>query len=207
MITLYTMPGACSLASHITLIWSGAPYDIEIVEREELISEDYLKINPLHSVPVAKINGKIFTQNVAILPYIASLGKEKNLGPIEGDEIDRLRFYQMLGFLNSDFHSAFKGIFRPQRLGFAEEESPKAHEASLTNLKNYLALLSELLKTEDFLVGQRKTACDAYFFVMLLWLNKVAAGTIEKYPHIKAYFDRFMNDEAVQKAMAAEGLA
>lgn len=207
MITLYSMPGACSLASHITLIWSEAPYDVEIIEREELAGEEYLKINPLKNVPAAKINGKIFTQNLAILPYIASLGKEKNLGPIEGDEVDKLKFYQMLGFLNSDFHPAFKGIFGPQRLGFTEEDKPKAYAASLANLENYLSLLSELLKSEDYLVGQRKTACDAYFFVMLLWLTQVAAGTIEKYPHVKAYFDRFMNDEAVKKAMAAEGLA
>lgn len=43
---LYTKPGACSLADHITLRWSGLPFDLQVMDAAGLKSPDYLKLNP-----------------------------------------------------------------------------------------------------------------------------------------------------------------
>ena len=48
MLTLYFSPGACSLASHIGLEETGAPYEAKptLLANGEQKTEEYLKINP-----------------------------------------------------------------------------------------------------------------------------------------------------------------
>ena len=53
MLTLYFSPGACSLASHIGLEETGAPYEAKptLLAKGEQKTEAYLKINPRGKVP------------------------------------------------------------------------------------------------------------------------------------------------------------
>ena len=48
---LYGLPGACSLADHITLQWTGKPFEYEAVARDGLKKAPYTDINPLGAVP------------------------------------------------------------------------------------------------------------------------------------------------------------
>src|SRR5260370_37758832 len=84
MLTLYYAPGACSMASHIGLEESGAPYEVKPVAlaKGEQKTEAYLKINPRAKVPALKLeDGSIITENTAILSYLALRFPEKQLFP------------------------------------------------------------------------------------------------------------------------------
>ncbi|MBS0231374.1 MAG: glutathione S-transferase N-terminal domain-containing protein, partial [Proteobacteria bacterium] len=52
---LYTSPGACSLADHIVLKWIGAPFEAQIVTREQRASPEYRAINPAGAVPALQV--------------------------------------------------------------------------------------------------------------------------------------------------------
>lgn len=43
---LYYLPGACSLASHIALIWSGAEYKLKRLSYETVHAPAFIALNP-----------------------------------------------------------------------------------------------------------------------------------------------------------------
>jgi glutathione S-transferase len=69
MLTLYYAPGACSMASHIALEETGAPYERQTVNlmQGEQTKPEYLKgVNPRGKVPALKTDDGMLTENVAI---------------------------------------------------------------------------------------------------------------------------------------------
>src|SRR6266536_3554625 len=91
MLTLYFSPGACSLASHIGLEETGAPYEAKpiLLAKQQQRTEDYLKINPRGKVPALSVDGKILVENTAILTYLARRFPEKKLMPTDPAEEGR----------------------------------------------------------------------------------------------------------------------
>src|SRR5207237_8674385 len=88
MFTLYFSPGACSLASHIGLEETGAPYEAKpiLLAKQQQKTEAYLKINPRGKVPSLSVDGKVLVENTAILTYLARRFPEKKLMPAEPAE-------------------------------------------------------------------------------------------------------------------------
>ena len=82
-IELFYAPTACSLVPYIALKEAGAQFDIHPINlaKKEQMSEEYLKINPKHRVPVLLIDGEPLTENVAILLWIDSNFPNANLFP------------------------------------------------------------------------------------------------------------------------------
>jgi len=85
MLTLYYAPGVCSMASHIGLEESGAAYEVKPVAlaKGEQKTDGYLKINPRGKVPALSVDGKILTENTAILNFLGKRFPEKRLLPTE----------------------------------------------------------------------------------------------------------------------------
>src|SRR5690554_7567177 len=103
------MPGACPLATHITLEWIGQPYEIQAVPREDLKKPEFLALNPVGSVPVLTDGDLVLTQSLAILEYLAEKHPEAGLMPQEiGARADTRRW---LAFVNADLHKAFSLVF------------------------------------------------------------------------------------------------
>src|SRR3546814_13631254 len=79
---LYYMPGACSLASHITLRETGAAFDLDKVDGKQKRTErgaDFTAINLKGYVPVLALDdGEVLTEGAAILQYIRS--EERRVG-------------------------------------------------------------------------------------------------------------------------------
>ena len=67
-ITLYHSPGACSMATYISLLEANAEFDVEIIslKKGQQESPEYAAINPKKKVPFLIINGKGLSENVAI---------------------------------------------------------------------------------------------------------------------------------------------
>ena len=104
---LYYSPGACSLATRISLHEAGIPIDGERVDLKAKVTErgaDYLAVNPAGSVPMIVLDDdQVVTENVAILALIAEHEpKLDNAGPL-----GRTRLLEMLSFLSTELHIAF----------------------------------------------------------------------------------------------------
>ena len=192
---LYYSPGACSLATRISLHEAGLAANFERVDLRSKITErgdDYTSVNPKGCVPLLVLDdGEAVTENVAVLSLIAE--REPQLGP--GGPHGHTELIEYLSYLSSELHVAFRPLWRSP----SDIERDKAHEA----IERHLNLIEDCLR-EMYLFGPRFTVADAYLFVMLRWAQEFGVSTP---PELFAYFERVGERPAVRKALAEEGLA
>jgi glutathione S-transferase len=208
LMKLYTKPGACSTADHIALQWTGAPFEVEVLDAAALKSPAYLAINPAGAVPAlvdqdAEGGRFVLTQNAAILGYIADRHPQAGLAG-DGSARQRAEATRWLAFANSDVHPAFKPLFGPA--GFHPD--PAQHEAlkdaARARLRRLFEAADRQLDGRDWLAGFRSYA-DPYLYVVLRWA-KAAGVDLSGLDRLQAFVERMQADAGVQAALRAEGL-
>lgn len=192
---LYYAPGACSLASRISLHEAGFEAEFEKVDIRTKTTEsgdDYSAINPKGYVPMLVLeDGTAVTENVAILDLIAEW--DPDLGA-QG-ALRRTELIEMLSYLSSELHVAFKPFWHSDNA--AERESAAAAVAKrLDFLESQMA--------GAYLMGPRFTVADAYLFVMLRWAK---GFDLPLSPRLLTYFKLIAERPAVRQALKEEGLA
>lgn len=201
---LYTTPGACSTADHIALQWTGGPFEVELVRREQRGTPEFLALNPAGAVPVLRDGDFVLTQNAAILGYIADTWPEAKLAG-DGRPRQRAEANRWLSFVNSDLHPAFKPIFVPAR--FIDDES--RHEAvkarARRNVRALFERANEQLDGKEWLAGFRSYA-DPYLLITLRWAEGVGVD-LDGFDNLAAFRRRMEADPGVRAAFEAEGLA
>lgn len=201
---LYTSPGACSMADHIVLEWTGKPYTTVIVSREQRATPDFRLLNPAGAVPVLEDDGWSLTQNAAILNYIADKFPDAKLGG-DGTPKGRAEVNRWLGFLNSDMHPAFKPLFGATNYLDDKAAVAKTHDNARKQLRNLFERVDAQLGKHDWIAGDRKSIADPYLFVMLRWAkaNKVDLSGLDNLPKFE---QRMRADAAVQRVLKAENI-
>ena len=207
MYTLYYSPGACSMASHIVLEECGATYEPKLVAlaKGEQRTEAYRKINPHGKVPALAVDGKVITENVAILPCIAGQFPDANLLP--GDGVALARCMERVGWLSSTVHVAFSLILHPERpAGGAEIGEAALKEISDHARKTYWACMEEIdgrLAGQPWMMGAQYTIADPYALVFYGWGNRVELPMAEL-KNYTAFKDRMIERPAVRNVLERE---
>ena len=133
---LYYLPGACSLASHIVLIWSGADYELERLSHETEHAAEFITLNPKGAVPTITIDTGsddpfVLTESLAVLLYIAAKHPAARLGAAEGDVLEQARINEIMAELVSEVHKAFVPAFVPDRFVIDESAADGARVGRL----------------------------------------------------------------------------
>ena len=80
---LFYKPGACSLASHITLRESGKDFTldgVDLMKKRLENGDDFFAINPKGQVPALLLDdGTLLTEGVAIMQYLADNVPDRQL--------------------------------------------------------------------------------------------------------------------------------
>lgn len=80
---LFYKPGACSLASHITLREIGKDFTldgVDLAKKRLENGDDYLAVNPKGQVPALLLDdGTLLTEGVAIMQYLADSVPDRQL--------------------------------------------------------------------------------------------------------------------------------
>ena len=166
MYILYFSPGACSMAAHVLLEECGADYEAKRVAlaKGEQRTEEYRKINPHGKVPALAVNGKVITQNAAILPYIA--GQFPNAKFLPLDPVDFANCVELVGWLASTVHPAFGLALHPERpAGGADIGEAAIKTIGDTGRKNFWNCLEEIdarLSGNQWMMGDQYTFADPY---------------------------------------------
>ncbi len=199
---LYSMPGACSLASHIALIWADAPYELEVLERKETKTDAYLKLNPKGVVPTLVLDdGQVITESLAVLLYIAERFPQAGLGT-DGDPQKRAKLNEVLAELVTEVHKAFSPIFSPGRFVARDSLHDEVKQAAFRRVDEQYRHFDKRLEGRDWILDHR-TVADAYLYVMTRWAGSTPKK-IESYPALSRFKGRLDADEGVQRALAEE---
>jgi glutathione S-transferase len=196
---LYYSPGACSLATHITLRELGLPFEAEAVDLAKKTTSsgaDFNAINPKGYVPALELDdGSILTEGTAILQYLADQKPAAGLAPANGT-LERYRLQEWLGFINSEVHKSFGPLF--------DATAPAAvKDAARKRIAKRLGFVEKSLAGREYLMGDRFTVADAYLYTIAGWTGPHGIELAE-WPALKAYQTRIAARPAVQAAHAAE---
>jgi glutathione S-transferase len=198
---LYYLPGACSLAAHISLIEAGRKFEGMSVDRATKKGSDgtlITDLNPRGYVPVLVLDdGQVLTENVAVLSYISTLDPTGRLAPQPGT-LGFFRVVEWLGFINSEIHKNLGALFRPTS---TEDMKKSARELALLRY----GYVNQALGDRTFLTGDNFTVADAYLYVTLSWMPRLQLD-ISHLPNLVAYFERCRDRPSVQQARVEEGL-
>jgi glutathione S-transferase len=203
MLTLYYCPGACSMASHITLEESGLPFEGKPLRlgKGEAQTPEYLKINPRGKVPALVVDGRALTENVAIMSYVARQVAPGKLLPTGA--FDEARCISTMTWFSNSVHPPWTHLQRPER--FAEDKA--AHETvRATGRKGFVAALQEidsLLAGNDWLIGSQFTVADAYALVFYGWGMRIELP-MKDFTAYTAHKERMLARPAVRRVLERE---
>jgi glutathione S-transferase len=207
-LTLYYSPGACSLAPHIALEETGAPFEAVKVDfaTAEQRGGRYLAINQKGRVPALAEGEWVLTENPAILRYIARRHPEAGLWP--EDPREEARCAEWLAWISSTIHPAYAHIRRAERYATdeaaIEDVKAKGHETCA----DLWTMIEVGLSRGGWALGERYSVADPYLLVFWHWGRGQVLGydMARQFPSWTDHARRMAERPAVQRAFAREGL-
>ncbi len=169
MLSLYFFPGACSMAAHVALEETGAPYELKSIDLRngEQNGDDFRRINPRGQVPVLDVDGTVITESVAILTFLGRRFPDARLLPT--DVAEEARCVALMSWISSQVDPVFRRLARPDRI-VADEAGRSALKEAATGA--YWAKCQEidaLLMNKPWMMGAQYTVCDPYALVYYGW--------------------------------------
>ena len=198
---LFYKPGACSLASHITLRESGKDFTldgVDLMKKRLENGDDFFAVNPKGQVPALLLDdGTLLTEGVAIMQYLAdSVPDRQLLAPVSS--ISRYKTLEWLNYIATELHTGFTPLFRPDT---PEEYKPTVRAL----LEKKMQYVDAALKEGQWICGSRFTIADAYLFTVLRWAYAVKLN-MDGLENIAAYMKRMAERPGVAAALKAEGI-
>lgn len=206
ILLFYGVPEGCSFGAIVALEWSGLPYQLCRIQMPEVVSsEAFKRINPVGETPSLRTaHGRFVSQSMAILHHIgAAAAASSELVPAQGSAAFD-RFNEMLAFLNTDFFEAFAPLWYAMEHGLQGEALRAVTAMGHDKVRRAHAALEGLLAGRDWLVGERRTAADAYFLGIARWNDFHQVLDRGDYPALNALYERLQADPAVRFAHGVE---
>jgi len=203
MLTLYFCPGACSTASHMALEETGAQYGEKpiFLPKGEQKTETYLKINPRGKVPALDVDGKILTENTAILTYLAKTFPEKKLMP--ADAFEQARCLSTMAWFSNIVHPSYSHYMRPERFAADAAAQPSVKETGKKSFWANCQEIDSLLEGRDWIMGKEFSVADCYALVFYGWGLR-AELPMKELANFTAFKERMLKRPAVKKVLVSE---
>jgi len=184
MLTLYWSPGASSMAPHIALYETGAPFEAKpvLIPKGEHKRPEYLALNPEGKIPTFLIDGRIMTEVAGILWYLARRYPEAGLLPA-GDIEGEAQVISWMSFCASTIHPA--------------------RRAGLERWREVFRFVEKKLGGRAWTVGSYSIA-DIHLFRLYWRFVDSEHPKASDYPSLSAHYERMMARPAVRKTLEIE---
>lgn len=206
--TLYYAPGACSLASHIALEETGAPFEtvrLNLAKGDQRAPE-YLAVNERGRVPALYEDGWVLTENQAILRHVARAHPEAGLWP--ESPRDQALADEWMAWLGTNHHAAFAHARRPERYSADETAFPAIRERGAEMFGDLCTMTEVRLSNGGWAVGGRYSVVDPYLLVFWMWglSPTMKLDMAARFPAWTAHARSMAARPAVQAVFARERL-
>jgi glutathione S-transferase len=203
---LYYFPNTCALGIHVLLEEIGQPFELQSVDfmKQEQYGATFTALNPKAKVPMLeRDDGSLLTEFPAIAWYLARTNPDAKLLP--EDIESEARALEILDYLIATVHMrGFTRIFRPGAFAPSPADEEKVKEAGKGIATQGFNILAPVLGDKDYMLGAFSIVDAALFFLEHWAVNRVGMALP---PGFMAHLDRMLARPAVQRALAAEGLA
>lgn len=206
MLTLYYSPAACSLAVHVALERSGAPFALRRVDLKTGAhhTPDYLAINPRARVPMLVDGERRLGEVLAIALYLERRFPEAQLFPVEAWE--RGKALEWMSFLSSTVHPLYRAYWRTHWFSDEGHAHPPIQETAKRRILDAIGELDAAVAGRTAIVGAAPTAADYYALVFAQWTFRTF-GEARRFSALRAYVESLARHPPVQRAVASEGIA
>lgn len=208
MMKFFYSPGACSLASHIALLETGAPFELSKVPVADKSNRrpEYLAVNPRAFIPALAVDDWIMTENAAIMLFLAQRYPEARLLPAEPAALAKA--LEWLLWQSSTAHPAFAHLWRPERFVDAPEAQEIVKKAAIDRVRAAGEEIEAWLKRNDYAAGLSFSAADGMFLVLYRWLWRAGEVVDERtFPAWTRYVERLGERLSVRQALETEQIS
>ena len=198
MLTLWYSRKSCAYAPHILLYETGIEFEAKHLDfaKNEQTSSDFLSINPKGKVPALVTPDGVFTENPAILLYIAQMFPEKAFAPNNPFELAKAQAFNM--FIASTVHVAHAHKHR----GYRWVDDVSAQSAMASKVPNNMADCASMIQqhyfTGPFVLGERFSICDPYLALVTRWLDPDGVS-MDDFPKLKEHDEMMKQRPSVKK--------
>jgi glutathione S-transferase len=185
MLTFYFAPGSSSMAVHIALHETGAPFEARPMSfaTKDMQKPEFLAINPNGKVPTLLIDGRVLTEVAGILFYLARTYPQANLLPVNDPEAEA-QVVSWMSFIASAIHPA--------------------RQAGLERVREVWQIADTRLGRNDWAVGGRYSIADIHLFRLYWRFVDSLKPPPGDYPGLSAHYERMMARPAVQRTLEVE---
>lgn len=164
------------------------PYEFKVVDllAHGNKSEEYLKINPVGTVPGLLDDGQAISDSHAIIAYLASkYGKDDSLYPkdlVKRSVVDhRLYFETGVGF-----ERALRGTTKP--ILFDNETT--VPQQKINEIAEFYDIVNKFLQDHPYVAGDNLTIADLSLITTVTTLQVYLESDATKYPNLVAWVKR-----------------
>ncbi|MEA3065722.1 MAG: glutathione S-transferase [Sphingomonadales bacterium] len=205
MLRLFYSPGACSLVPHVALEEAGAEFEAvrTMIAEKAHKRPEYLAINPRGLIPAIEVEGRVVTENIAVLAWIGHRWPQSGQLPLDDLPALARTFETLSYFATTVHHGGFGPIFRARAAGIERPEAELA--ADRERLRALFGEIDALLAPGPWLLGDRYSLADPYPLTFRRWARRLELDVMP-YRHWTAHTQRMVERPAVQRALAREAL-
>ena len=201
--TFYYGPGACSMAAHVALEETGAPYEKKpiLIAQNEQRWDAFLAVNPRGQVPALVIDGRLIAETAAVLTYLGRAFPQAKLLP--SDEVEQAKCLAIMCWIASQIDPLFRRAARPERFVSDEAAQPAVKQSAEAAYWAKCQEIDALLEGREWIAGTQYTVCDPYALVYYGWGFRFGftMKDLRAYTGLK---DRLLQRPAVRKVLEDE---
>lgn len=204
-ITLHHFPGACSRVTMNALEEIGVVYDDVGVNMRAhgQKSPEYLAVNPKGKVPAIVFDGRVMTENAAILWHLHRQYPDAGLLPHSSDPLTEHQALADLVWCSGTIHPIVRQIRMPIRYTSGDAEGVKAD--GIEKFSEECARMSERIGT-GWWYGIDWSIIDTYLY----WAYSTAHSggfALDRFPALLDHAERVRTRPAFERVMAREQAA
>jgi glutathione S-transferase len=200
-LTLWGVGTSRTMRTHWMLLELGLEYQFNPIRSRtgETHTEEFMRLNPRHKIPVLKHKSVVITESAAIIQYLSEVWSKPTEIHVPADSASRAALNEWCYFIVTELDAASLNVVRRHDgLRHIYGDSPTAVEAAKEYFRHNLeAMTSRLSTRNEYLLDDRLSIADILLMTCLDW---AAASEIALPDTFLQYRQRIAQRPAYQAA-------